>query len=125
IGVAIWAGSRSVRPVHTTMGIVLGLLGGQVCLHLSGIDRAIVDPNPARFLRRIAGSLCTGLFLTGILLTLRPGVHEGYPEGLAAWILSAVFVMAVRPILRSLIRRHRLVRTLMILGPGELSEKLY
>jgi len=125
IGVALWAGSRSIQSVHATAGIVLGLLGGQFCLHLVGIDRAIVDPNPAGFVRRVAGSLFAGLLLMGILLTLRPDFHDGYTEVLAAWILSVVFVVAVRPILRSLIRHHRLIRTLMILGPGELSEKLY
>jgi exopolysaccharide biosynthesis polyprenyl glycosylphosphotransferase len=103
---------------------VLGLVAGQVFLHLVGIDRAIVDPNPASFLRRIAGSLLAGIALTGVLLTVLPNFHDGYSRGLAAWMLSLVFVIAIRPILRSLIRRHRLIRTMMILGPGELGDKL-
>jgi sugar transferase (PEP-CTERM system associated) len=107
-----------------SLSIVLGLVGGQVFLHLVGIDRAIVDPNPASFLRRIAGSLLAGVVLTGVLLTVLPKFHDGYSRALAAWMLSLVFVIAIRPILRSLIRRHRLIRTMMILGPGELGEKL-
>jgi exopolysaccharide biosynthesis polyprenyl glycosylphosphotransferase len=124
LGAALWAGSHSGRSAHASIAIVLGLVGGQVFLHLVRIDRAIVDPNPAGFLRRIACSLLAGVLLAGVLLTSLPGFHDGYSGGLAAWILSLVFVVAARPILRSLIRRHRLIRTLMILGPGELTDKL-
>jgi exopolysaccharide biosynthesis polyprenyl glycosylphosphotransferase len=124
MGAALWAGSHSARSAHMSLSIVLGLVGGQVFLHLVGIDRAIVDPNPASFLRRIAGSLLAGVVLTGVLLTVLPKFHDGYSRALAAWMLSLVFVIAIRPILRSLIRRHRLIRTMMILGPGELGEKL-
>jgi exopolysaccharide biosynthesis polyprenyl glycosylphosphotransferase len=124
LGAALWAGSHSARSAHGSLAIALGLVGGQVFLHLVGIDRAIVDPNPASFLRRIAGSLLAGVFLTGVLLIALPSFHYGYSRGLAAWMLSLVFVIAIRPILRSLIRRHRLIRTMMILGPGELGEKL-
>jgi sugar transferase (PEP-CTERM system associated) len=124
LGAALWAGSHSARSAHGSLAIMLGLVSGQVFLHLVGIDRAIADPNPASFLRRIAGSLLAGVFLAGALLTILPDFHDGYFRGLAAWILSLVFVIAIRPILRSLIRRHRLIRTMMILGPGELAEKL-
>jgi exopolysaccharide biosynthesis polyprenyl glycosylphosphotransferase len=124
LGASLWAGSHSARSSHASLAIVLGLVGGQVFLHLVGIDRAIVDPNPASFIRRIGGSLLAGVFLAGVLLTKLPDFHDGYSRGLAAWILSLVIVMAIRPILRSLIRRHRLIRTTMILGPGELADKL-
>jgi exopolysaccharide biosynthesis polyprenyl glycosylphosphotransferase len=110
--------------VHASLAIALGLVGGQVFLHLVGIDRAIVDPNPASFLRRIAGSLLAGVFLAGVLFTKLPYFHDGYFGGLAAWVLSLVIVIAIRPILRSLIRHHRLIRTTMILGPAELADKL-
>jgi len=124
LGAALWAGSHSVRSAHASLAIVLGLVSGQIFLHLVGIDRAIVDPNPASFLRRIAGSLVAGVFLAGVLLTILPDFHDGYLRGLAAWILSLVFVIAIRPILRSLIRGHRLIRTMMILGSGELGDRL-
>src|SRR3954469_6476733 len=124
LGAAWWASSHSVRSAHASLAIVLGLVSGQIFLHLVGIDRAIADPNPASFLRRIAGSLVAGVFLAGVLVTILPGFHDGYSRGLAAWILSLVFAIAIRPILRSLIRGHRLIRTMMILGPGELGDKL-
>jgi len=124
LGAALWAGSHSDSSARASLAIVLGLVGGQIFLHLVGIDRAIADPNPASFLRRIGYSLVAGILLAGVLLTRLPGFHDGYFRALAAWILSLVFVVAVRSILRSLIRRHRLIRTLMILGPRELADKL-
>jgi exopolysaccharide biosynthesis polyprenyl glycosylphosphotransferase len=78
-----------------------------------------------RFFRGIAGSLLAGLGLAAILFTVFPGFPNGYSGGLAAWLLSVTFIAALRPILRALVRRHRLVDTLVILGPDEMAEKLY
>jgi len=118
---SIWSHSMA----ETSVGIVLGLAGGQIVLHLAGISRSIVDPNPVGFFRGILGSLLMGLLLAGVLTVTFPAFSHGYSDGLMAWFSAVGFVAALRPILRSLVRRHRLIQTLMILGPNEMAEKLY
>jgi exopolysaccharide biosynthesis polyprenyl glycosylphosphotransferase len=127
---AIFAGAvlstiRSNSVADTSVGVVLGVAGGQVVLHLAGVGRSIADPNPMGFFRGIFGSLLMGLLLTAVLTAAFPAFSRGYTGGLLAWFAAVGFVVALRPILRSLIRRHRLIQTLMILGPNEMAEKLY
>jgi exopolysaccharide biosynthesis polyprenyl glycosylphosphotransferase len=113
------------RLADTSIGVVLGVAGGQAVLHLAGIGRWILDPNPIRFLRSIFGTLFLGLALAGILSLALPAFSHSYSRGLIAWCAAVGFVAALRPILRSLVRRHRLIKTLMILGPREMAEKIY
>src|SRR4051812_23470755 len=62
---AILAGAflsaRSNGGAATSIGVVLGVAGGQAVMHLGGIGRAILDPNPIGFLRSVLGSLVLGL----------------------------------------------------------------
>ena len=125
MGFAALAVNQSAGNVDMSIGVVLGLAGGQAFLHMTGIDRTIVDPNSVSFLRGILGSLLAGLLLAGVLSVAFPSFSHGYSGGLAAWFLSVGFLVALRPILGSLVRKHRLVQTLMILGPNEMAEKLY
>jgi exopolysaccharide biosynthesis polyprenyl glycosylphosphotransferase len=118
------AAYRANGVADTSIGVVLGVVGGQAVLHLAGIGRQILDPDPMRFLRSVLGSLLMGLVLAGTLSFAFPA-FQGFSGGLAAWFVSVGFVATLRPVLRSLVRRHRLIRTMMILGPNELAEKLY
>jgi len=116
---------RSNSVAATSIGVVLGVAGGQLVLHLAGIGRSILDPNPIGFCRGILGSLLMGLVLASVLTVAFPAFSDGYSDGLAAWFGAVGLVVLLRPILRSLVRRHRLIQTLMILGPNEMAEKLY
>jgi len=116
---------RSNGVADTSIGVVLGVAGGQACLHLAGTGRSILNPNPVGFHRGILGSLLVGLVLASALTLSFPAFSHEYSGGLVAWFVAVGFVAALRPILRSLIRRHRFIQTLMILGPNEMAEKLY
>jgi exopolysaccharide biosynthesis polyprenyl glycosylphosphotransferase len=122
---AVLTAIRSNSIADTSIGVVLGVMGGQAVLHLAGIGRSIVDPNPIGFLRGILGSMLMGLVLASVLTVAFPAFSNGYSDGLVAWFVAVGFVAVLRPILRSLVRRHRLIQTLMILGPNEMAEKLY
>jgi exopolysaccharide biosynthesis polyprenyl glycosylphosphotransferase len=116
---------RSNGVADTSIAMVLGVAGGQAVLHLAGIGRQIMDPDPIRFLRSVLGTLLMGLVLAGILFLAFPAFSQSYSRGLIAWFVSVGFLATLRPILRSLVRRHRLIKTLMILGPNEMAERLY
>jgi sugar transferase (PEP-CTERM system associated) len=122
---AVLTAIRSHSVAGTSIAIVLGVAGGQIVLHMTGIGRSIVDPNPIGFFRGILSSLLMGMLLAGVLTVAFPAFSHGYSQGLMAWFAGVGFVAVLRPILRSLVRRHRLVQTLMILGPNEMAEKLY
>lgn len=125
LAITALAAVRSNGFADTSIGVVLGVAGGQAVLHLAGIGRQIMDPDPIRFLRSVCAALLMGLVLAGVLFLAFPAFSNGYSGGLVAWFVSVGFVAALRPILRSLVRRHRLIKTLMILGPNEMAERLY
>src|SRR5216110_3148786 len=54
---AVLTAIRSNSVADTSIGVVLGVVGGQAVLHLAGVGRSIVDPNPMGFFRGILGSL--------------------------------------------------------------------
>jgi exopolysaccharide biosynthesis polyprenyl glycosylphosphotransferase len=125
VGFAIWIATRTAGMADVSIGLVIGLAGGQVVLAFTGIERTIVNPDPLRFLRAILGSLLIGVIFTVILFEAVPRFSQGYSGLLLAWLLSVVFAAAVRPLLRWLARRHRLIETTMIYGTDDLAEKLY
>src|SRR5262245_53764096 len=96
---AILAGAllsaRSNGGTDTSIGVVLGVTGGQAFLHLAGIDRTILDPNPMGFLRSVLGSLVLGLLLAGGLFVSFPAFSRGYSGGLIAWFATVGLVAAL------------------------------
>src|SRR5688572_23412198 len=85
LAITALAAFRSNSVADTSIGIVLGVAGGQAVLHLAGIGRQIMDPDPIRFLRSVFGTLLMGLVLAGILFLAFPAFSQGYSRGLIAW----------------------------------------
>ena len=63
--------------------------------------------------------------LAVLLFSALPTFSSGYSGALTAWILSALLVVGLRLVIHSLIRNHKMLHTLLILGSDELTEQLY
>ena len=123
--VAIASASRSKTTLDMSIGMVVGLAGCQIYLYLAGIGRLIVNPNPSDFRRSIFAAMLTGLTLAVLLFSVLPMFSSGYSGALTSWILSALLVAGLRLVIHSLIRNHKMLHTMLILGSDELTEQLY
>jgi len=93
--------------------------------YLKALDRSIVRSSKVRFGRDLAEALCWGTGAGVLILHTFPMLGSGTTAALAGLPPAALLPVVLRPVLRQLTDRKKLVESTLIVGNGRLAEKLH
>lgn len=96
-----------------------------LAVHFKQLDKSIVRSSKARFGRDLAEALCWGTAAGMAVVHVFPMLGSGMAAALAGLPPAALLPLALRPVLRQLTVRKRLVESTLIVGNGRLAEKLH
>jgi len=113
------------RAAAGVLGLVVALLACQVTFYFNKPGVLILDSNPQRFLVKTLQSVAAGLVLTMLLSWIFPGLFHGYGQALGAAVLAISSRVALRPLVRMLVKHKKIVEGVLILGREDLASKLY
>jgi exopolysaccharide biosynthesis polyprenyl glycosylphosphotransferase len=114
---AIWKGVTFGAP------ILIGCCA--VAVYLKAMDRSIVSSSKARFFRDLGIALCCGTGVGMLILHTFPMLGSGTEAALGGLPLAGLLPVVLRPVLRHLTTREKLVESTLIVGNGKLAEKLH
>jgi sugar transferase (PEP-CTERM system associated) len=107
------------------LGTMLVLLSCQAAFYAHRLDERIVDSTLRAFLTVTAKSVLAGLIVAGLMFWLFPFLSPGFSHFLGGAVLSLLLLLALRPLIRQLVKRRKMVEGMLILGTGELAQKFY
>jgi exopolysaccharide biosynthesis polyprenyl glycosylphosphotransferase len=96
-----------------------------LAVYLKAVDRSIVHSSRARFWRDLGEALCWGTGAGMLILHFFPILGSGTAAALAGLPPAALLPVFMRPVLRHLTVRRKLVESMLIVGNGRLAEKLH
>jgi len=121
LGAAMFASVRHSATFGTS--ILIGCCA--LAVYLKALDRSIVRSSKARFCRDLGEALCWGTGAGMLILHFFPMLGSGTAAALAGLPPAALLPAFMRPVLRHLTVRRRLVESTLIVGNGRLAEKLH
>ena len=114
---AAWMGSTFETP------ILIGFCA--VSFYCKALDRSIVHSNTAQFWSDLSEALCWGTAAGMALLLVLPALSSTTGAAVAGVLLAGLLPLVLRPVLQHLVSHHKLVEGTLIVGSGELAEKLH
>src|SRR5579864_6075669 len=93
--------------------------------HVNTLDRCIVSARPLHFSMDILGSVSLGCLVTALLFYVFPALCASVEAALAGLLLVVLIPVTLRPLLRYLVTHKKFVEGILIVGTGDLVEKLY
>ena len=96
-----------------------------LAVYLKALDRSIVRSSRARFQRDLAEALCWGTGAGMLILHAFPMLGSGTETAFAGLASAALLPVVLRPVLRQLTVRKKLVESVLIVGNGKLAGKLH
>jgi sugar transferase (PEP-CTERM system associated) len=114
---AVWRGA--------TFGTSILIGCCALAVYLKALDRSIIRSSKARFWRDLGESLCWGTGAGMLILHFFPMLGSGTAAALAGLPAAALLPVCMRPVLRHLTVRRKLVESTLIVGNGRLAEKLH
>ena len=114
---AMWTGGTFELP------ILIGCCAA--ALYLKALDSSIVHSSTAQFASDLAEGLCWGTAAGMLLLFAFPSLGSRTDAAVTGVLLAGALPLLLRPVLRQLIARKKLVEGMLIVGSGELAEKLH
>jgi exopolysaccharide biosynthesis polyprenyl glycosylphosphotransferase len=119
-----FSGGTNAQFMGESLGLVIVLLSCQICFHLNGVDDLLVDSKTQIFLQKILKSAGAGLLFAGLLFYIFPKLSPGYAAAAASACVLIFGLLAMRPIVRS-VMRHQEAEGTAIVGSNALAEKVY
>jgi exopolysaccharide biosynthesis polyprenyl glycosylphosphotransferase len=110
---------------RATFGVPILIGCCAVAVHLKAMDRSIVRSSKARFRRDLGTALGWGTGWGMLILYTFPALGSGTEAALAGLPLAGLLPVVLRPVLRRLTTRRKLVENILIVGNGKLAEKLH
>jgi sugar transferase (PEP-CTERM system associated) len=105
-------------------GLLLVVAAAEFFFHLNGLDRSILRAGARRFYGDVARSVVLAALVAGTGPWLFPQILPGAGIAVAAAAGCAVIPLAMRPVLKALVARRKLVTGVLIVGTPELTAKL-
>jgi hypothetical protein len=113
---ALWRGATFEAP------ILIGFC--VIAFNLKALDKSLVGFPAARFCRDLAEALAWAVVPAIPLFYLFPALHSR-TRAAAGFFLAALLPVVLRPVLKALVARQKLVEDMLIVGNGKLAEKLH
>jgi exopolysaccharide biosynthesis polyprenyl glycosylphosphotransferase len=123
-GAQHFSGGTYLQFMGGSLGLVIVLLSCQICFHLNGVDELLVESKPQIFLQKILQSAGAGLLIASLLFYIFPKISPGYASAAASACFMIFGLVALRPIVRSMVRRQYSEGTLIVGSQGA-AQKLY
>ena len=95
-----------------------------LAFNVKALDRVIVRSNTSEFWCDLSEALCLGTIAGMTVLYFFPALGSRTPAAVAGLLIAGLLPVALRPILRHLITHKKLVEGLLIVGNGQLAERL-
>jgi sugar transferase (PEP-CTERM system associated) len=102
--------------------IVIALCG--LFFHMKALDKSLVEAEPLAFFRDVFQALAFALASSVVLFYFFPALASRAEAALPGAFLAGVMPVMLRPMVQHLVRRKKLVEGILIVGAGELAEKL-
>lgn len=96
-----------------------------LAFYLKGLDRSIVLSRTSQFANHLSEALCWGTAAGMLLLWSFPVLGSRPAPAVAGLLMSGLLIVAMRPVLRRLVTRKKLVEGMLIVGNGSLAVKLH
>jgi hypothetical protein len=93
--------------------------------HVKMLDRSIITSTLPQFWIDVLEAVSFGIFAFVLLLYLFPSLSRGIDGVVVGVVMAVLLPAALRPILKQLIGRKKLVEEVLIVGTGDLVGKLY
>ncbi len=93
--------------------------------YLKALDRSIVQSATPRFWRELSEALCWGTIAGLLLLLILPALGFRTLPVVAGFLLAGALPVTLRPVFGRLIANKKLVERVLIVGNGEVAEKLH
>lgn len=113
----------SVRAAEP--GLVLLLAAFQVSLYANGLDERIADADSQAFIRGLLASIAATLLVSVLAYSAWPRLSPGYSQVARLLALAALIALFSRWLLHLLVKRNRMVESLLIVGTGETAQRFY
>ncbi|MCX6618323.1 MAG: TIGR03013 family PEP-CTERM/XrtA system glycosyltransferase [Acidobacteria bacterium] len=106
-------------------GLLLLLAAFQVFLYVNGLDQRLAEADARPFARRLLTSLGGAALVSGLAYYVRPQLSPGPGQAIRLLALAVLIVLLSRWLLRLLVKRNRMVESLLIVGTGDMGRKFY
>jgi sugar transferase (PEP-CTERM system associated) len=113
---AIWSSATFEAPV------LIGLC--MIAFSLKTLDKSLVGWPSALFWGNLAQALAWAAGAGVLLLFMLPALHSRMRAAMGLF-LAAILPVVLRPVLKALVARQKLVEDMLIVGNGKLAEKLH
>jgi sugar transferase (PEP-CTERM system associated) len=108
-----------------TLGVPILIAFSDLLFHVNHLDRSIASARLLDFSIDVLESLSLGCMASALLFYVFPALATGAEGALGGLLLAGVVPVTLRPLLRYLITHKKLAEGILIVGTGELVEKLY
>jgi sugar transferase (PEP-CTERM system associated) len=109
----------------STLGLPILIACCEFLFHVNTLDRSIVSARPLHFSMDVLGSVSLGCLATALLFYVFPALCTSAEAALAGLLLVVLVPVTLRPLLRYLVNHKKCVEGILIVGTGDLVEKLY
>jgi len=108
-----------------TPGVPILIAACAFFFHVNSLDRSIVSAKPLHFSIDVLESVSLGCLASALLFYVFPALGTSVEPALAGLSLVVLVPLTLRPLLRHLVTHKKFVEGILIVGTGELVEKLY
>jgi sugar transferase (PEP-CTERM system associated) len=110
---------------HATFEVPILIGFCAVACYLKALDKSIVDSGRSRFWSDVSEALCWGTAAAMLLLFVFPALGSRLGAAGVGLLLAGMIPAVLRPVLPRLITHKKLYEGMLIVGSGELAEKLH
>jgi sugar transferase (PEP-CTERM system associated) len=107
------------------LGVPILIASCELLFHVNNLDRSIVSGKLLHFSIDVLESLSLGCIASALLFYIFPGLAISAEAALAGVLLAGLVPVTLRPLLRNLVAHKKFAEGILIVGTGELAEKLY
>lgn len=108
-----------------TLGVPILIASCEFLFHVNSLDRSIVSTTLLHFSIDVLESVALGCLASVLLFYIFPALDPNAEAALAGLLLVGLVPVTLRPLLRYMVTHKKFVEGILIVGTGELVEKLY
>lgn len=110
---------------RNTLGVPILIASCEFLFHVNTLDRLIVSAKLLHFSIDVLQSVSLGCLASALLFYIFPALDPGAEGALVGLLLVGLVPVTLRPLLRYLVTHKKFAEGILIVGTGELVEKLY
>jgi len=109
----------------TTLGAPIIVVSCELLFHVNNLDRSIVSATLLHFSIDLLESISLGFIGSALLFYIFPALATSAEAAITSLLLASLVPLTLRPLLRFLVTHKKFAEGILIVGTGDLVEKLY